>query len=298
LNDANLKAGDTTAGKGAIVRDTSFGSQPGRELDLDDIIVFGDPFDSDEEQQDDGKSVTSQTPLVPQPSAALATGTAADSRADRIAKRASGRAEALTAAHCTMSRQADTLTLEAQRVVLAKLDEVLGAPPPALVGMTREAALRLLHLRGIVIDGCRIVHVDAHAARELLDTIKTFDKGETGIRIVLASVPGPVRDTLHRLGVLPALGYKHVHQTVSAAVSALVGKSQYALWTASLASYGQLLDVLLPGSASLRNGSGAADQLKLVVDAAAGVGAAPRIGSLEIDSLRAARVEAAVSELT
>lgn len=112
--------------------------------------------------------------------------------------------------------------------------------------MTMEEAVELVHLRGVVLDAVRILNIDAHAAKELNATADLFKSGDTGLRLVLASVPGPVRDKLHSLGILTAIGPQHVHQTVGAAVSALVGQAEYAAWTASLASYGQLLDVLLP----------------------------------------------------
>lgn len=285
-------------------REVSFGSAGAAE----EVIVFGDPFSHFEEggeDFDDHGSVTSDTPLVTSPrGGGLPVGSDAVSA---IAKHASVRADALAEVHRGASYQATAEAAEAEAGALQRLEAVLQAPPLGLLGLTRAEGLQLLRLRGVVLDGCRIVHVDAHAARELLETIKTFDKGKTGIRIVLASIPGPVRDRLHRLGVLPAVGYRHVHQTVSAAVSALVGKSQYALWTASLASYGQLMDVLIPGLATVRQGAdeggpameggGAAAP----VSASTAVASAPQISSLEMDSSQAvlaASREAAVDELT
>ena len=272
----------------------------------EDVIVMGDPFGQlQEEEDDDNTSVTSDTPLVQSPHGVqLSVG---GGSASHIAQRASVRADELAGVHRGASLQAQGGANPAEEQALQRLDAVLVSPPVGLEGLTAVEAAQLLRLRGVVLDGCRIVHVDAHAARELMETIKTFDKGKTGIRIVLASIPGPVRDRLQHLGVLPAVGYQHVHQTVSAAVSALVGKSQYALWTASLASYGQLMDVLIPGHAAAVKRGGALGEGGAsgtgMGGGAAGAGAvasAPQISSLEMDSSQAAAAsrEAVVDQLT
>lgn len=59
-------------------------------------------------------------------------------------------------------------------------------------------------LRGVVVDGSRIVHVDGTAALELKAMSAAYRKA--GVKLLFACLPGPVRDRLeaYRVDELPA----------------------------------------------------------------------------------------------
>ena len=87
-----------------------------------------------------------------------------------------------------------------------------------------ESGQRWRKLKGIVIDGCRVTGIDAHAVRELKEAIEICLKSKAELSIYLASFPGPVRDKLWQFGLLRSMGSGQIHLTVPSAVNALLGR--------------------------------------------------------------------------
>ncbi len=68
------------------------------------------------------------------------------------------------------------------------------------------------HLKEIVLDASAISQIDASASQGLTDLMHSLK--EKGIKLMVAEVVGPVRDTLHKTGLLKEIGESNVFLTV------------------------------------------------------------------------------------
>eukprot|EP01138_Halocafeteria_seosinensis_P008889 gb/GECG01009085.1/.p1 GENE.gb/GECG01009085.1/~~gb/GECG01009085.1/.p1 ORF type:complete len:752 (+),score=68.10 gb/GECG01009085.1/:1-2256(+) len=102
-------------------------------------------------------------------------------------------------------------------------------------------------VRGIVLDGCRITDIDAHAMRELQETLETIKNSGYGLAVVFASFPGPVRDKIWNFGLLRVLGANHIHLTVPSAVTAIVGDTVDLPTSSRSYNKQAVYDALFPG---------------------------------------------------
>jgi len=71
-------------------------------------------------------------------------------------------------------------------------------------------------VRTVVLDAYAVNRIDATAAHALVELIDVLR--ERGVRLVIAGLKGPVRDVLHRAGVVERLGPGAFHDDVPAAV--------------------------------------------------------------------------------
>jgi STAS domain len=54
-------------------------------------------------------------------------------------------------------------------------------------------------LQAIILDASRVVDIDATAYREMQSVLETFAKKDSTVKLLIAGLPGPVRDTLDRV---------------------------------------------------------------------------------------------------
>lgn len=70
----------------------------------------------------------------------------------------------------------------------------------------------------VILDASAISQVDASAAQGIADLLETLQ--EKKIQLLLSDVIGPVRDTLHRTGLLSIIGEENIYLTLNDAINA------------------------------------------------------------------------------
>ena len=72
-------------------------------------------------------------------------------------------------------------------------------------------------VRQLVLDAAAVNYVDASASQGLKDLLRMLD--ERAVRLVLAELVGPVRDTLYKTGLLEAIEPKNIYLTINDALA-------------------------------------------------------------------------------
>ncbi|MEL7146287.1 MAG: sulfate permease [Bacteroidota bacterium] len=90
-------------------------------------------------------------------------------------------------------------------------------------------------LKLVVIDASAISQIDASACQELTGLVRTLH--EKDIRLVLAEVVGPVRDTLYKTGLLSEIGMTNIFLTVHDALEASSESAEYTRRSRALQHY-------------------------------------------------------------
>ena len=78
----------------------------------------------------------------------------------------------------------------------------------------------------VLLDASAISHIDASATQGLSDLVQTLD--EKQVEVMIAGLVGPVRDSLHKTGLLQEIGEEHIFLTLNDALESLGQEESYA----------------------------------------------------------------------